>query len=471
MKSDSRLERTPRLRNRIRATHSASLLLAVIGVMAVGSQIFVSTARTSTAASLPGDLNAGREGHTATLLNNGKVIIVGGYPISPAEFLDCELYDTKTGIWSITGNLRTARNSHTATLLINGKVLVAAGTSGVFDNNPFNTAELFDPATEEWSTTGNLITARMEHTATILSDGKVLVIGGFNFLGTNFPGVLSSAELYNPETGIWNETGDLKTPRYRHTATLLQNGKVLVAGGMGDRDLIDSAELYDPDTGMWSPAGKINTPRYYHTAALLQNGKVLVAGGVIRNFPIGSAELYDPDTEMWKTTGSLNQPRLYPATVLLSGKVLIAGGNTAELYDPETEKWSLTTRLNAPRLYHTTTLLPDGRVLAAGGSSVFSSVGILKSSELYDPDTETWSGPIVPVITGTLATGKKLVLFGENFGPDAVILRNGIVLQTKNSGDTGELVAKKGAKKIKPGDKLQVLNPTGALSKEFVFAG
>lgn len=480
MKSDSRIEQMHRLRNRInRAKHTASLLLALVGVLAATGQTVVSTTQTSMGASIPGDLNKRRSAHTATVLTTGKVVIVGGDIGSDGtEFPDPELFDPETGTWSVTGNLQAPRFvGHTATLLTDGKVLVAAG-AGWFDNIPLNSAWLYDPATGKWSATGNLITTRRLHTATLLPDGKVLVAGGFTGLtGTVF---LSSAELYDPSTGSWSETGKLNTHRYGHTATLLQNGKVLVAGGDSpfDTGVLDSVELYDPTTGTWSETGKLNQHRYGPTATLLQTGKILVAGGVDNatlsdEYPlISSAELYDPDTETWKTTGSLNTRRAGdPATLLHSGKVLVAGRYTAELYDPETGTWSLTARLNAPRSSHTVTLLPDGRVLAAGGASSTGFPGLLNSSELYDPDTETWTGRGVPVITGTLVTGKKLVLFGENFGPDAVMLRNGFELQTKKSENTRQLVAKKLAKRIKPGDKLQVLNPNGALSQEFIFTG
>jgi hypothetical protein len=206
---------------------------------------------------------------------------------------------------------------------------------------------------------------------------------------------------------------------------------------------------------------------------------ILISGATLATGPIRPASA-QADASSWSYTGSLNTPRSrYTATLLPNGKVLVTGGDnadggvlaSAELYDPSTGTWSLTARLNAPRVSHTATLLPDGRVLAAGGRSSTSLADILDSSELYDPNTETWIGPPVPVITGTLVADKRLVLFGENFGPDAVILRNGIGLQTKQSGDTTKRVAKKGAKKIKPGDRLQVLNPSGALSKEFVFIG
>ncbi|HWO00328.1 MAG TPA: kelch repeat-containing protein, partial [Blastocatellia bacterium] len=281
-------------------------------------------------------------------------------------------------------------------------------------------------------------------------------------------------ELYDPTTGAWSETGKLNTFRSRHSATLLQNGKVLVAGGVSDfdTDLIDVAvsELYDPDTGTWSTTGKLNTYRFNHTATLLQNGKILVAGGANGSVLIDSAELYDPDTGTWSNTGNLNIPRNDPATLLHSGKVLVAGSDTAELYDPQAGTWSRTAGLNAPRVSYTATLLPDGRVLAAGGKSS-SSAAKLNSSEIFEPDTETWIGPPLPVITGTSIVGKKLLVFGDNFVPGAVVFRNGTALKTKNSGDTRTLVAKgKAGKKIRPGDRLHVLNPSGALSKEFVFS-
>lgn len=477
LKSHTQIERHDCLRSQIdRAKHTAILLLALVGVMTVAGQTVVLRAQTSTGTSIPGDLNARRAGHKATLLTTGKVIIVGGYFGSDATGLsDTELFDPETGTWSVTGNTLGGRSGHTATLLADGKVLAAAG-EGVGDVAT-NSTELYDPATGKWSATGNLITARLNHTATLLPDGRVLIVGGFaTFTGDRFTHILNSVELYDPTTGTWSETGKLNTHRYTHTATLLENGKVLVSGGVSDFDsgVLDSAELYDPDTGTWSTTGKLNTPRGGHTATLLQNGKILVAGGEgnpISNDEvalISSAELYDPVTGTWKTTGGLKTDRPGLATLLHNGKVLVAGYDAAQLYDPETETWSLTARLNAPRHAHTTTLLPDGRVLAAGGAKASSS-GLINSSELYDSNNETWTGPVVPVITGALVTGKRLILFGENFGPDAEIWRNRFRLKTKVSGDTRKRVAKKGAVNIKPGDKLQVLNPSGALSQEFTF--
>src|SRR5207247_7555756 len=171
-------------------------------------------------------------------------------------------------------NLNTGRQFHTATLLPNGKVLVAGGNNGF---RTLKSAELYDPATGIWSGTADLNTDRSDQTATLFPNGKVLVAGG----GSCGPPpqscfALNSAELYDPATGTWTSTGNLNTARDGHTATLLQNGKVLIVSG--DKNS-NSAELYDAATGTWSPTGSLNLSRHAYTATLLPNGKVLVTGG------------------------------------------------------------------------------------------------------------------------------------------------------------------------------------------------
>ena len=163
-----------------------------------------------------------------------------------------------------------------------------------------------------WSSTGSLSTARWFHTATLLPNGKVLVAGGLND-GT---GPLSSAELYDPAKGSWGTTGSLGTARREHTATLLPNGKVLVVGGYNG-EFLSSAELYDAATGSWSSTGSLGTPRWFHTATLLPNGKVLVVGGGNSSGPLSSAELYDPATGSWSNTGSLGTAREQHTATLL----------------------------------------------------------------------------------------------------------------------------------------------------------
>src|SRR5208282_852149 len=185
------------------------------------------------------------------------------------------------------------------------------------------------------------------------------------------------AETYDPGSGTWSLTGALNTPRFQHTATLLPNGQVLVAGGY-DTNVLQSAETYNPSTGVWTTNNPMNVPREYHTATLLPNGKVLVAGGyyvpVHRGIYLQSAELFDPSNGTWTLTGPMNFAREYhTATLLPNGQVLVSGGDagtaltSSELYDPATGTWLLTNALNTARAAAAAALLPNGQVLVAGG--------------------------------------------------------------------------------------------------------
>jgi probable HAF family extracellular repeat protein len=229
-----------------------------------------------------------------------------------------------------------------------------------------------------FSPTGSASNARTVHTATLLPNGKVLVAGGFNPPSPTW----ASAEVYDPNTGLFSSTGSLITARRGHTATLLPNGKVLVAGGRVPPNYFASAEIYDPGSGLFSATGSMSVGRAFFTATLLSNGKVLVAGGVNSATAIASAEIYDPDTGLFSPTGSMSTPRETPtATLLPDGRVLIAGGDngtttataSAEIYDPDTGKFSANGSMSTARTEHTATLLPpstvrpNGKVLIAGG--------------------------------------------------------------------------------------------------------
>ena len=253
---------------------------------------------------------------------------------------DAELYDPDIGVWMYTASMTDSRASPTATLLPNGQVLVAGGFGyGRNTSGDLASAELYDPTTGLWAYTGSMAIGRDSHTATLLANGKVLIAGGYNGFTT-----LNSAELYDPTTGLWAYTGSMRTTRSGYSATLLPNGQVLVAGGDDDNgDTFASAELYNPATGVWSPTGSMGSPRGGHTATLLANGQVLVVGGYNGLTTLNSAELYDPATGTWSPTGSLGFARSDDtATLLANGKVLIAGGfgtngellASSELYDP-----------------------------------------------------------------------------------------------------------------------------------------
>ena len=241
---------------------------------------------------LTGSMTTNRAGHTATLLANGKVLVAAGQGAG-GNLASAELYDPASGKWTTTGTMTTNRIDHTATLLANGQVLVAAGYNG---STYLTSAELYDPASGKWTLTGSLTYARWHHTATLLLSGKVLVAGGS--YGSTY---WNTCEVYDPGSGTWTASGldTLNTTRDYHTATLLPNGKVLVAGGQGSGGgCLTSAELYDLDTGWgtgiyWTGTGPMPTARGSHTATLLPNGKVLVAGGDCSYTAVANAELYD----------------------------------------------------------------------------------------------------------------------------------------------------------------------------------
>ena len=291
--------------------------------------------------------------HTATLLPTGKVLIAGG--TGPAGFIPtAELYDPnaidpvtgRLGAFTPTGSLAEPRREHTATLLQDGRVLIVGGfgpTGGL-------TAELYDPATGTFILTGSISHVRANHTATLLSDGKVLIAGGFGNLSPECPvfGFCLTAELYAPTTGTFTRVGDMSSVRVDHTATRLPNGKVLMVGGCNNRDVngqctsVAGNDLYDPATSSFTSASNMITPRWTHASTLLQDGRVFIFGGQTASGVdiVDLAEIFDPTTGIFSGTGSLSDSNGvnlgYPLARLLSPgcQVLLAGGPKAELFTP-----------------------------------------------------------------------------------------------------------------------------------------
>ena len=299
----------------------------------------------------------------------------------------------------------------TASLLTDGQVLVTGGMDA--------SAELYDPATGRFSFTGSMSTEHEYGTATRLEDGHVLVAGG-----DDLSGLLATAEIYDPATGKFSPTGSMASPREFDTATLLPDGRVLILGGIGNGGYLASAELYDPATGRFDSAGKTLAPLGEGaTATLLLDGRVLIAGGdgcSSEAQPTSAAELYDPATGTFSATGSMMTPRAFhTATRLAAGQVLLAGGesnggfnSSAELYDPATGTFIATGSMAGARQNEVAVLLNDGRVLVAGGD--FGTGHDLVSAELYDPLTGTFSP------TGSMTTARV--------GPAATTLLDGRVL-------------------------------------------
>jgi hypothetical protein len=341
-----------------------------------------------------GSMTTPRMGHTATLLNNGRVLIAGGYQNVPGGqhcegslhvffgFLDCvtalnsaELYDPTTGTFSPTGNMSGSGLGHTATLLPSGKVLIHWGTS----------AELYDPSNGLFTVIQGVFPGGA--LATLLNNGKVLINGPWPAALTGFP-----ALLYDPANGTFLPTGDYAgTPGSPGAAALLPDGRVLVAGSLGCCYDVAQTEIYDPSSDSFSLTAPIFTQSNGTPVMLLNNGKVLAFAGWDVNddnaTPI-DAGLYDPTAGTFRTIGNMTMARSeFTATLLPDGTMFITGGDYApsstEVYDAAAERFSASANMLIPRTEHTATLLPDGRVLIAGGLP--DSLATTSTAELYTP--------------------------------------------------------------------------------------
>jgi hypothetical protein len=394
------------------------IILASIALAAMGARLAAGLLKVDSDRSSNNPFSDRRE---------GSILIAGGYDSSAsAVTATAELYYPDARQFYATGEMTTARVNHTATLLRSGKVLIAGGAN---NNDPLreggimNSAELYDPATGKFTATGSMNFERVGHTATLLPDGRVLIIGGV----ANNGEAVAHAEVYNPDAATFAKVGRLIDPRVSPTSTLMENGEVLIAGGEvlitqgpGNdfaslvHDRLNTAEIYSSRTAAFNCVSgvgflgdlcnqSLSIRRIYHTATLLKNGRVLIAGGDGNCLTYtGSAELYDPKLGMFVVANDLVADRQqHTATLLNDGRVLLAGGLSAcktappvlqaELYEPSPSVpplyagvFSATGTITEPRVLHTAVLLPTGpdagSVLIAGGS-----INGNATAELYVP--------------------------------------------------------------------------------------
>ena len=314
--------------------------------------------------------------------------------------------------------MQAPRAVHSATTLADGRVLVVGGCttdSCELGSHEGAVAELYDPGSRRFERSGRLREWRDDHTATLLRDGRVLVAGGWGA-----ERVLASSELYDPRTGAFAAGPRMASPRAGGTATVLRDGRVLVAGGFTDnRPTVASADVFEPAANRFRPVRPMAAPRGAHAAARLADGRVIVVGGLSRGRVVATSELFDPATGRFTHGPSLRVPRYKAAAVTLrDGRVLVVGGSadieggvvyrSTEIYEPKRNHFVAGPPLRSPRykLRDAVVLLPGGDVLVAGGAPV---------PELWRPA----SARFVPV-SGTLGRTR---LFAT-----ASLLRSGGVL-------------------------------------------
>jgi hypothetical protein len=421
-----------------------SLVLPLFLAMAGHSSLVMAqSAGTFTAT---GSMATPRAFHTATLLVNGMVLIAGGTTDFIGPVATAEIYDPAKGTFTAAGNMTSPRSGHTATVLPDGKVLIAGGTVSINQGMvPSNGAETYDPSTGAFAATGNMVSGHVCQQAILLGNGKVLIVGGSS------SGQPPQAELYDPAAGTFAPAGTYATATFDFNtcqggvATLLPSGKVLIIWEGAH------AEIYDPEAGSFTATAVPNSTQVFDdglpTATLLLNGKALVAGGADVSGIYASAESYDPSTGTYTATGNMAMGRTEnTATLLPDGKVLMAGSYlfgggalfSAELYDQVAGAFTLTGPMTTTRSLHTATLLNDGRVLVAGGETFGRTTRL---ADLYNPSVLA-PAPRLFAIAGNAAVQGAIwhASSGAIASPDSPAVAGEILSMYTNSLSDGGLI-------------------------------
>jgi hypothetical protein len=386
-----------------------------------------------------GNLNIGRYAHSATLLQDGRVLVTGGRSSTIAAPLNsAEIYNPQTGAWTFTGNMGIVRDYHTATLLQDGRVLVAGGSSD-------KRTEIYNPATSTWTFTSELSQPRTSHTAHLLANGKVLVTAGIAI----YPQLAVNGELYDPATGLWTPTGNLNNGRYDHASVGLPDGRVVIIGGQTGNPpsgtILNSVEIYNPQTNTWTLSNPMTFPRLRHGWAFLAGGtgRIMVMGGASFGSYRKDVEIFDVATQTWSAGSPLpTQFGFIWASVVVQpdGKILVAGGSEggAFLYNPSLNSWTTVPTLSYNIYFAPALLLPSGKTLVIGGIDTSSSMSRgTKQVALYDPNAPTVTSTEIEILDNAVYYGELVTIavrvYPTKQVPGAVQIRNGaIVLATLN---------------------------------------
>ncbi len=363
-----------------------------------------------------GAMNEVRYHATATLLQDGTVLIAGGDTGNWAGLTSAEIYNPATGTFTaISAQMHTRRTTHTATLLSDGTVLIAGGQGNYSGQTAWNTAEIYNPKAQTFTLVGNLTTSRCQHTATLLTDGTVLLTGGQNTSGTT----LSTTEIYTPSSTSFAATGSMNSSRIEHTATLLANGTVLVAGGFGScgsgSNACITAEVYTPSQHTFTLTGNLTVPRAYHTATMLFNGDILITGGedmsIYLSSFLSSAELYSyPVTAV----------TMYPSYKVTSIIYAPPGNKSQDGYTDTTTNGTTTTIGNSFATGSSiTTTLGFSYSLPIGGS-----VGVSASQSFATSSTSTNTSAFQETYTNATGVANQ----SNSTAPDAINHNNDLFL-------------------------------------------
>jgi YVTN family beta-propeller protein len=341
---------------------------------------------------------------SAVPLPTGKVLLAGGF--GGAVSATSWLYGLADNEWQPAGSLHTARFRAPYVPLDDGRVMVAGGRG---HTAYLDTAEIFDWGTSSWTPVASMRQARFNHAAVRLTDGRVLVVGGSSQAALFLEGQWS-AEIYDPHTNSWTPTEAMGIPRFSHTASLLPDGRVLIAGGRAPTGATASVEIFDPETNRFTPGPPLPGVRESHGALSLPDGRVLVAGGTGQS-PLSDALLYQPDLQVWAPAGEMSHARAYFEMVLLADRrVLVAGGRagsdslvSAEVFDPLSGMWTPVHDMHNARYLHAIAALPGGGAIVAGGVNTANTdtVEIWNASRSLTP-ADTTPPVLTPHVTGTL---------------------------------------------------------------------